>query len=207
MSIKAVVFDFGNVICYPRSPETWAELERLCGLSHETLEKLDRQYRGEFDRGTYDGAGYYRFLLAQAGISLDDNVLARLARTDLDGWKHINPGTVQLMRDVKALGLTLGILSNMTHDCLAWARDRIPFNEADVAVYSCEYNIIKPEPEIYKILQEKLGCNYNEIAFFDDIVDNIAMANKWGIQGFVWTRPEAARTQLVNLGLGLSAYD
>jgi putative hydrolase of the HAD superfamily len=205
--IKAVTFDFGGVISYPRSAETNAELERLIGLPYETLKELDLKYRGEWDRGTYDGAGYYRSVLSRAGIFPDDETLARIVRTDLEGWKHINSATVQLMRDAKASGFILGILSNMPHDFLTWARGRIPFSEADAAVYSCEYNIIKPEPMIYEKLQEKTGCEYKEIVFFDDIADNIAMARKLGIQGFVWEGPQAARTQLVNMGLELTAYD
>jgi putative hydrolase of the HAD superfamily len=202
-AIKAVVFDFGNVICYPRSAETCAELGRLVGLPYETIEKFDRQYRGEWDRGTYDGAGYYRFLLSHAGIFPDDEVLARIVRADLDGWKRLNPATVQLMRDVKASGLMLGILSNMPRDFLAWARGRMPFNEADTAVYSCEHGILKPEPGIYEKLRERTGCDYNEIVFFDDMPDNINMAKKLGMRGVLWERPETARLQLINLGLEL----
>jgi putative hydrolase of the HAD superfamily len=205
--IKSVTFDFGGVISYPRSAETNACLARLAGLPCETFEELDRKYRGEWDRGTYDGAGYYRFMLSHAGIFPDDEALARIVRTDLEGWQHINPATVQLMRDIKASGFILGILSNMSHDFLAWAQGRIPFSEADVAVYSCEYNIIKPEPAIYEKLREQTNCEYNKIAFFDDTVDNIVMAKKLGIQGFVWERPETARAQLMSMGLEFTAYD
>ena len=71
MSVKVIVFDYGGVICLLPSPEMRNELVRLSGLSAEVLWELDRKYRGEWDRGTYDGIGHYRLILAKAGVSLE----------------------------------------------------------------------------------------------------------------------------------------
>ncbi|MDR1444425.1 MAG: HAD family phosphatase, partial [Treponema sp.] len=60
MNVKAVVFDYGKVICFPPSAENRAALLTLTGLPAETLDALDRKYRGEYDRGTYDCKTYYR---------------------------------------------------------------------------------------------------------------------------------------------------
>jgi putative hydrolase of the HAD superfamily len=200
MSIKAVVFDFGNVISFPPDEENQKELARLTGLPAETLRDLDKKHRGEYDRGTYDGAGYYRFILSGAGAPHDEERLAEIARVDGDGWKRINGETVALMRDVKAAGFKLGILSNMPQGFLDWARQNIPvFSEADVSVFSCEYNLIKPEAAIYGVLREKLSLAYKEIVFFDDLPDNIQKARELGIEGLLWQGPAAAREALRNM--------
>ena len=200
MGIKAVVFDYGGVICFPPSPENEAELGRQSGLSLETLRELQRTYRGELDRGTYDTLEFYRFILSKAGISPDENTLAQIARTDTEGWMRIDSAAVQLMRDVKAAGFTLGILSNMSHEFLAWALGAVPvLGEADIAIFSCHYNVIKPETAIYEILRERIGCDYGEIVFFDDNADNIAKAKELGIRGFLWEGPEIARERIAAL--------
>jgi putative hydrolase of the HAD superfamily len=194
MSIKVVVFDYGGVICFIPSVEMRIELVRLSGLSADVLWELDRKYRGEWDRGTYDGIGHYRRMLAKAGVSLDDDSLARIVRADIDSWKHIDPAALQLMRDIKASGFRLGILSNIPHD---FPRDSVPvFAEADFAVYSCDLGIIKPETGIYEKLREKAGCLYEEIVFFDDKVDNVNKAKELGIQAFLWDGAEQARRQV-----------
>jgi haloacid dehalogenase superfamily, subfamily IA, variant 3 with third motif having DD or ED len=185
-----VVFDYGGVICFIPSPEMRSELVRLSGLSAEVLWELDRKYRGEWDRGTYDGIGHYRVILAKAGVSLDEGSLARIARADVESWKQLDPATLRLMRDIKAAGLRLGILSNIPHD---FPKDSAPFAEADITVYSCDLGIIKPEAGIYEKLREKAGCLYEEIVFFDDKVDNVNKARELGIQAFVWEGAEAAR--------------
>jgi putative hydrolase of the HAD superfamily len=198
MNIKAVVFDYGGVICFTPSRETETELERQTGLPFDTIRELHRKYRSEYDRGTYATTGeYYQFILSSAGVFLDDSSLKQIAETEMGGWKRINDATVRLMRDIKAAGFTLGILSNIPHDFLAWARKNIPvFTEADPAVFSCEYNLIKPEAVIYAKLRERAGCEYGEIVFFDDLPDNIAAAREMGIRGFVWEGPDAARETL-----------
>ncbi len=191
MSIKIIVFDYGGVICFVPSADMRGELVRLSGLSAEVLWELDRKYRGEWDRGTYDGIGHYRFMLAKAGVSLDDDRLALIAKADIESWSHINYDTVKLMRDIKASGLRVGILSNIPHD---FPRINMPvFAEADVAVYSCDLGIIKPEAGIYEKLREEAGCLYEEIVFFDDKVDNVSRARELGIQAFLWEGAEQAR--------------
>jgi len=191
MSVKVVVFDYGGVICFIPSLEMRSELVRLSGLSTDVLWELDRKYRGEWDRGTYDGIGHYRRMLAKAGVSLNDDSLARIVRADIDCWKHIDPAALQLMRDIKASGLRLGILSNIPRD---FPRDSVPaFAEADIAVYSCDLGIIKPEAGIYEKLRERAGCLYEDIVFFDDKEDNVARAKELGIQAFLWEGAETAR--------------
>jgi putative hydrolase of the HAD superfamily len=200
MSVKAVVFDYGKVISFPPSPQARRELARMAGISEETLEELDRKHRGEYDRGAFDGKAYFGFLLSQAGVFPGDSALEEIARLDAQSWKRINPGTTALMGDVKKRGFTLGILSNMPHDFLAWARKNIPvFAEADTAVFSCEVNAIKPEPLIYEILRGRLGCEFREIVFFDDMPDNVARARELGIQAFLWNGSEEARGELEKL--------
>ena len=203
MSIKAVVFDYGGVICFPPPEETRAEMERLTGLSFAALSELHRRYRCEYDRGIYDTKDYFKFILSEAGITPDDSTLEIIAQTETGGYKHINEATVRLMRDIKAAGFMMGILSNMPHDFLFWARKNIPvFTGANPAVFSCEYRLIKPEAAIYEKLREQTGCQFGEIVFFDDIKDNIVAANDLGIHGFVWEGPELARKQLKEIDKG-----
>ena len=197
MSIKIIVFDYGGVICFIPSIEMRNELVRLSGLSAEVLWELDRKYRGEWDRGTYDGIGHYRRMLTKAGVSLNDDSLARIVKADIDSWKHIDPDTLQLMRDIKASGLRIGILSNIPRD---FPRSSMPvFAEADIAVYSCDLGIIKPEAGIYEKLREKAGCLYEDIVFFDDKDDNVKKARELGIQAFLWEGAEQARKQVSGL--------
>ncbi|GHT72034.1 phosphatase [Spirochaetia bacterium] len=198
MSIKAVVFDFGNVICFPPPEGQREKIAAMAGLPLHTLDELDRQYRGDlFDRGTLDTKGYYKFILEQAGVFPGDEALQKIAQADSDGWKKMNPGTEALIREIQRAGFKLGILSNMPRDFLAWGRAHIGFfRTADVGIFSCELGFIKPETPIYEALLAALGCRAEEVVFFDDVQDNIDKAVSLGILGFLWKDPETARKDL-----------
>ncbi|GHV58669.1 haloacid dehalogenase [Spirochaetia bacterium] len=196
--IKAVAFDFGNVICFSPPEGQWEKIAAMAGLPLHTLDELDRQYRGDLlDRGTLDTKGYYKFILEQAGVFPGDEALQKIAQADSDGWKEINPGTEALMQEIQQAGFKLGILSNMPHDFLAWGRTHIEvFRNADVGIFSCELGLIKPESGIYGALITALGCKAEEVVFFDDLKDNIDKAVDLGIHGFIWKDPETARKDL-----------
>ncbi|MCL2880355.1 MAG: HAD family phosphatase [Treponema sp.] len=197
MSIKAVVFDYGGVLCYPPSAEIVVELERLTGLEPARLDDLNRKYRGNYDRGDCNGEEYFRRILSSAGVFLDEASLREIARTDMEGYKRMNTGAIQLMRDVKRAGVKTAILSNMPVDFLVWAREHVHvIQETDAAIFSCEHYLLKPETAIFEKLKEELGMDYTEMAFFDDLPENIIRACELGINGFVWINSDDARKTL-----------
>jgi putative hydrolase of the HAD superfamily len=201
VEIRAVVFDYGGVICLPPAEENREAMSALAGIPGETLAELEREYRSGYDRGTYDGREYYRFLLSRAGIYPEDPVLEKIAQTDSEAWKRIDPLAAALMGDLKDLGLVLGILSNMPRDFLGWARENIPhIGGAGAAVFSCELNTVKPERRIYEILRERLGCRFAQIVFFDDTPVNVEKATELGIRAFLWKGGGEARETLRRTG-------
>jgi putative hydrolase of the HAD superfamily len=202
--IKAIVFDYGRVISFPPDPAIMGRLASMAGAEAGLFESLLWDLRGEYDRGTINAREYYGRLFSRLGVRPDEKTIEAMIEMDLKSWENINPGTARLMEDVKAAGLLLGILSNMPHDFLAFARETIPlFNLPDVGLFSCELNLIKPEAAIYEKLLALLKCLPDEVVFFDDIEDNVKSAAVLGIHAFLWKDPETARRDLSALGVKL----
>jgi putative hydrolase of the HAD superfamily len=198
VGIRAVVFDFGKVISFPPGDSARDEMASLAGLSRRRFDELDRQYRHQYDLGVYNMEEYYRFLLSVAGIFPDGETIDRIADTDRQSWSRINPATVDLIHAIRERGLKFGILSNMSHDFLAWCRRSVPvFAEADAAVFSCEAGSVKPEEKIYEAMVKALDCDYGEVVFFDDMEENVEKALSLGMKAFVWKDPEEAGKILV----------
>jgi putative hydrolase of the HAD superfamily len=199
--IKAIVFDFGNVISEPQDTGCYARMAALSGLSTEYFMKAFWKYRPEFDRGAISGLEMYRDVLDEAGVQgsgreLDD-LAARLLEEDMKSWAHISESVTAWGLELQARGLSLGILSNMPHDFLRrYGKEIVLFARADVAVFSCEVDQIKPEPAIYRTLIDRLACRPDEIAFFDDLQPNIDAAQAAGINAFLWTGLERAKADL-----------
>ena len=199
-----MVFDYGQVISFPQDPKVIDELAKQVGVEREKFEPLLWSLRGEYDRGIISAREYYRNILSRLSVAMDDKNVDELIKIDHVSWRNINPQTVVLMEDVKKAGYTLGILSNMPHDFLFWARKNIPvFSLPHVSLFSCEANLIKPEKAIYIKLLSLLGFEGKEVVFFDDNVENIKSAKALDMEAFLWKNPESARCELSSLGVRL----
>jgi len=204
LSVRAVVFDYGQVISLPQDPKVIDYLAGRIGVERNRFASLLWSLRSEYDRGTITAREYYNDLLSRLGVSLDLKTMDELIEIDLLSWKNIDSGTVALMEDVKKAGYLLGILSNMPHDFLAWARKNIPaFSLPHFSLFSCEVNLIKPEKAIYEKLVSMSGVKAEELVFFDDNSENVKCALSSGIRAFLWKDPENARRELESLGLSL----
>jgi putative hydrolase of the HAD superfamily len=204
LNIKAVVFDYGQVISLPQDPKAISKLAEMAGVERKIFERTLWALRSEYDRGTIDAKEYFKKVLSALAVSLDDKTIDEMIQVDSESWKSINYETVALMEELKKAGYLLGILSNMPHDFLAWARENIPvFSLPQVGLFSCEVNLVKPEEAIYRKLLSLLGVEGGELVFFDDNADNIKGARALGIKALLWENPETARRELLSLGVRL----
>ncbi|MDR0719316.1 MAG: HAD family phosphatase [Treponema sp.] len=204
MKIKAVVFDYGKVICFPPEHGVMDSLAALAGVEKKALERMIWKYRDNYDRGTEKGPFYYQRIVRELGKDISIETGNAMAEIDMAGWKNINSATVKLMEDIKKAGILLGILSNMPFEFLDWARKELPvFSLPQAGVFSCEEGLIKPEEAIYRKLLEKLNCLPGEVVFFDDIAQNVNKARELKIEAFVWESPEKARELLTELGVAI----
>lgn len=202
--IKALVLDFGNVISEPQDTLCYGRMAAIAGLSREFFMEAFWKYRPDYDRGTIRGRKMYRDVLFEAAMKgseaeLDD-LADRLLAEDLGSWFHISASVTDWALSLQKSGYTLGILSNMPFDFLERYGDRIElFNKADVALFSCDVNLIKPEPAIYAEMIKRLGCRPEEIVFFDDLPANIEAARRAGYNAFIWTGLEQGRADWAGL--------
>ena len=204
LSIKAIVFDYGQVISLPQDPGAVDELAKRAGVEREKFEPFLWELRKDYDRGIIDARGYYKNILSHLDVVLDEKNIDEMIVIDQESWKHINHETVALMEDVKKEGYALGILSNMPHDFLAWARKNLPvFSLPHKSLFSCEVKLLKPEEAIYRKLLSMFGVEGRELVFFDDYIDNVKGARALGIEAFLWKDPEHARSELLSLGVRL----
>ena len=204
MSIKAVVFDYGNVISLPQDPKVMDELARRVGVEREKFVSALWSLRGDYDRGIISAKEYFKTVLNSLAVIMDEKSIEEIIEIDTNSWKNINTETEALMKELKAAGYMLGILSNVPHEFLAWAKKNLPvFSLPHVGLYSCEVNLVKPEEAIYRKLLSMLGIEANELVFFDDKAENIAGAKALGMEAILWVNVESARRELISLGIKL----
>jgi len=202
VSIKAVAFDYGGVVSFFQDEEAQKDLAKLAGIDVSLMRRIYWDNRPVYDRGLVDGKEYFRNILAGVGVIACPELLEKLVERDMESWSHVNPKTEQLMKDLKASGFKVAVLSNMIQDFLDRIKDTLPvLTLPDVAVYSCEVDTVKPEEKIYRLLLSRLDCKAQELVFFDDREVNVEAARALGIHAFLWKGPQAARSDMEALGI------
>jgi putative hydrolase of the HAD superfamily len=204
LSIKAVVFDYGNVISLTQDPKVMDCLTERVGVEKEKFVSSLWSLRGEYDRGTIGAKEYFKTVLSNLAVFMDEESIEELIEIDSNSWKNINTETEALMKELKEAGYLVGILSNIPYEFLAWAKKNLPvFSLPHIGLYSCEVHLIKPEEAIYRKLLSMFAVEADELVFFDDKVENVKGAEEIGIKAVLWKNSKEARRELISLGVKL----
>ena len=183
--IRNIVFDMGNVLIrFDRD----LFIERL-GITGEDKELLKREVFlslewARMDRGSMTDE--------EAAVSVCKRLPAHLhdAAAKLVGmWdRPILPieGMYELVQELKEAGYGIYLLSNASlrqHDY--WPRIEAS-RFFDGTLISADEKVVKPQPEIYRLLLERFGLKAEECFFVDDVPANIEGAFYCGIPGAVF---------------------
>jgi putative hydrolase of the HAD superfamily len=199
--IEAVVFDFGNVLTLPPLEHEFAAMMRLCGLERRTFDLEYTAQRGDYDRGTIDGSRYWSLVMRSAATPPSPELVRRLIEQDIVAWSRINEPVLAWARELRKAGVRTGILSNMPADILKGMRKLFAWiGEFEVAVFSCEQGMVKPEAEIYRACLDGLALPGSRVLFLDDIRENVEGARKEGMRALLFRNLSDIQRRLAELG-------
>ncbi len=200
--IKAIIFDYGNVISHAAAGDASEDLKKMSGVPAKVFNSVYDRFRFDFDRGLINGEEMYKQLLLEEGYTEQANnseLLKKIARCDLETWRPIRQDVCDWITELQKT-YKIGILSNMPYEFLdAYEKEIPPFMQADFACFSCRVKLIKPEKEIYEYTLNGLGVQAGEAVFFDDLQENIDAAVALGINGFLWTGLEKGKKDLQSI--------
>ena len=170
-------------------PERVKPLVAELGVPWAALEAGFAKYRRQMDGDLMTMDEMYDRILADAGLTLDPAVRARIIAEDQASFLYRNEATRDWMASLRARGFKVGILTNM---CTDFARRfRVTFADfialADAVVISGEEHLYKPQPEIYARLRERLALPAETLCFFDDVEENCQGAREAGWQAIRFT--------------------
>jgi putative hydrolase of the HAD superfamily len=187
MKLRAVIFDYGNVICRPPTQQQLSEAAALCGLTVDEFWQAFWRKRREYDRGT-DPAAYWQDIAASTGRVFDDAMVAELIRREVDFWSHFDTRVLSWAQDLRRAGLRTGILSNLPRPLGEKLRAEEGFlGHFDQVTFSYDLGVIKPEAEIYRHAIQGLGVEPKEALFLDDRPENVEGARAIGMHAELFT--------------------
>ena len=197
-----MIFDYGEVISLSQSPADRAVIASLAGAGdHAAAERFWTAYsahRDGLDQGSAGVAAYWQAIARDVGATWDDARVHELWAADFRSWLSINPGTIEVLADLKAGGTRLALLSNAAPDFGSYFRHG-PLGDFFTACYvSGELGLLKPDPGIYQHVLDDLGIGAASAVFIDNRQANIRGAQALGITGHLFTDAAALRAFLVS---------
>ena len=202
--IRNVVFDMGQVLI------RWqpAVLTQRLGLSQEDDALLTRELFQNvewvmLDRGVITMEEVTRRVCAR----LPERLHGAVARLTGSWWEICLdpvPGMAELVGQLKAAGCGIYLLSNASV-ALRTYFPRIPGSAYfDSLMVSAEEKLVKPQPEIFRLLCDRFHLNPAECVFVDDSPANVESAILTGMDGLVfYGDAQRLRRELTEKGISL----
>jgi putative hydrolase of the HAD superfamily len=202
--IRAVIFDYGEVLCHRASEEEMLRLARVFGADLKTFPALWEKNRGALDRGDVTAEEYWSAVAEDAGIRLDAAQMAQVCAWDIEMWARANDEMVGWLRRLRAAGIKTGLLSNIHPTMIAYLRENFDWlDQFDFKTFSAEVGLIKPDPAIYLHTLRGLDVQAGETLFVDDREVNVKAARKLGIRAVQFQSIGQLRGELEGMGFGV----
>lgn len=181
-SVRLVCFDLGGVVV--RICRTWPQACAAAGLDIRTCscieEQLLRAWQAlsvDLQLGRMDNPTFAeRFSLALSGVYSAEEVDA-ISRAWVLGEYE---GMGELIDELHAAGLETAALSNTSAEHWVDLVEMPAISRLKHRFGSHQLELMKPDPEIYRIFEEQVGRSGGEIAFFDDTEANVQAARRAG---------------------------
>ncbi len=199
--IRAVILDYGEVLCFRPSPEALAGMAGIFGIGVDNFLPIYRSSRNPYDRGDLTAHAYWVEFARRAGVTIHSHEIENLRRLDMEMWSDVNEEMTEWLARIHSRGFRTAILSNMQTDMAAHVRNNFAWlRHIDHQVFSCEVRSIKPDPVIYRHALSLLKIPPSEVLFVDDREENIQAARAAGILGMLFESVAKFRRDLEELG-------
>jgi putative hydrolase of the HAD superfamily len=208
MEAKAVILDYGGVICFHPPPEEVDELVARTGVPKDVFLESYWGLRADYDRGDLSYQEYWGEFARRTGRSYSAAQVEEFVQLDVHFWLHVDTRMLAWVRTLKASGRKVAMLSNMPRELGEYMKSHLDWlGEFDHLTLSYELRSVKPEAAIYRDAVDGLGVHPEEAVFIDDRAENIEAAEALGIRALLFESAEAFSRSARNAGqfLGLGS--
>ena len=196
---RVIVFDYGEVISLSQSEQDRLALVRMAGVDAEPFWRVYWAHRDPLDHGLISIPEYWARVAADLGVEWSTAQVQRLWAIDFRSWVSVEPGTVDLLEELHEGGTRVALLSNAGFDF------GDPFRRMPIARFferifvSAELGLLKPDPEVYRVVADELGITGEQMVFIDNKAINVDGAVSIGATGHTFTSVAELREFLTGL--------
>jgi len=182
--IRAIIFDFGNVICFWKMDGLGESREFALGLPKDTINNLVWEYLRAAGDGTYHSVqDYFERLKPVSPVGVD---IVAEAYEEMEASAFIDHRMVDFIAALKPR-YKIALLSNFPKGIEDYLTARFRIGHLfDVVASSYNIGIRKPSLDAYRYASDQLGVTPEECLFVDDSEKNVLAAIETGMKGIVY---------------------
>lgn len=181
--IKALVFDFGNVVVTNDWNYTYPEKDReFTSYFGVTMQDFKKGWDAAWPLmrvGDVSEDEFWRLFLTKSGVqNIDVSHAKKLWRK----YQSTLPGMIDLIIRLRNRYILVGCTDNGKEWVDYYKQTYYLDSYFDAIVCSADIKVHKPNPKIYEVAIQKAGVNPEEILFIDDSSKPLEGAKKAGMQ-------------------------
>ena len=178
--MKNIIFDLGGVIL-KGTPLSILNKLNINSNDYEELKRFFYDWK-KLDLGIeslenkFNSCNYSNYIIVNY-----KNILINYYKL-----RDINYELIELIKILKNNNYKVYILSDNNKESDSYYRKLELFNNIDGWILSCNYQKLKKDGLLFEILINKYNLNPSECYFIDNTKENILIAYKYGIKGYLF---------------------
>jgi len=186
--IKTIVFDVGNVVWayQPLQEKLFTAWAKLTNTDYATFYQKYLNIYELLETNDLTLADYFNSQGLDPKPFLD--ILNSLYSQN-NFEKYLLKDTLSLISDLKKMGYQIGYLSNAENYHYPLIHQRLD-HYFDFGITSWQVKIRKPDPKIFSQIFKYTSALPLEVVFIDDIAQNVASAQKYGLKAIHFQNPQ-----------------
>jgi len=196
--IKAIIFDFGQVIIDYDFTQMYFDFEKRVGLPQGFVKNY---YDKNWDAVILGDISLEKFMLdMQEAAAKKDLDFLEIWLEEMLKAREANTELLDLIKKLRKHYL-VGLLSNASPARVA-VDERIGiYKNFDFVLLSCREHLQKPDAKFYELALKETKSEPRDVVFIDDMEPNVSAAKDVGINGILYTDNKELIEDLKQLGI------
>lgn len=200
MRYKAIGFDYGGVISLYGGTKPLETVSLLFDLPREHVQEVYFRYNALANVAGGRWEDVWKSVAKELG---KEDIIPEMmqALSELQGDSVLNENLLERIIRLRQSGLKIGILSNYSQGFQERVAQNGVANYADVILSSFEIGVMKPDPQAFHILCDRLGVKPTELIFVDDTPRSLESAAEVGYTPILFRDNQQLHSELSSLGV------
>ena len=197
MTIKALIWDMEGVLMLTDESDLPMKVAKALNAPYEKVREIFfSDYNDRVDLGEVTQDQFNEYILDILQMPGENKYLIeKIINEDFYIDEELLKKIIGMRRDYK-----MGLISNYSNELRKKIENEWAFKSAfDEIIISCEVCLIKPDPEIFNLMLDRLGVRADESVFIDDRIKNIDGAKKMGFHTIFYTNKGQAMEELARI--------